>query len=49
VKVACTDSSGGVACKGGLYRDLIFPILSILIITFKSIEKEIYKTALFFS
>jgi hypothetical protein len=20
-KVACTDSSGGVACKGGLYRD----------------------------
>jgi hypothetical protein len=22
VKVACTDSSGGVTCKGGLYRDL---------------------------
>jgi hypothetical protein len=23
VKVACTDSSGGVACKGGLYRDFL--------------------------
>jgi hypothetical protein len=26
VKVACTDSSGGVACKGGLYRDMLLPI-----------------------
>jgi hypothetical protein len=27
VKVACTDSSGGVTCKGGLYRDLLDNII----------------------
>lgn len=32
-----------------LYLTLIFPLISIIMITFKSVEKEVYKTALFFS
>jgi NADH:ubiquinone oxidoreductase subunit 2 (subunit N) len=32
VKVACTDSSGGVTCKGGLYRDYYLIPMNFLIL-----------------